>query len=364
MKTRIVTLLIVACAHHATAQLQLDQTADIISQGGTVSVMPLYQRWSLQNAAFSEASSVLTLYQPLGRSASVSLRGAYGSASGDITSLSGLADMELTGNYYIESADLILGLGVGLPSGKKKLTRNEFLTTLLISNNVFRLQVPHFGEGLRIAPSIVWALPVTDVLVVGLGASFQYRGAFSPLENFGSYDPGEEVSGTIGFDARVSETASIAGDVVYTHYGKDKVDGLEVFAPGAKVMAVAQYTATFDHDELAVMTTYRTRAKPDVAVGNLLTPLKDRIEPNQGEIKAGYTFRFSDEFAANISVEGRFFEKTSAPFSGMTLLGVGIVPEYSPGGNVAIPLRLQYFRGTGNGTMSGIEAGLGISVSY
>lgn len=366
MKLKIIFFVVLACVVEALSQPRTQQEENVVSQRGSLQILPLYQRWTLDNAAFSQASSVLSLYQPVMRDANVSMRGSFGSASGDITSLSGLADVQLSGNYYLESANLVFSLGVGIPSGKKKLTPTEFLTSMLLTNNVFRLQVPHFGTGFNFAPGLVWAIPVNDDFVLGLGATYQYRGSFSPLEGFGSYDPGDEVSGTVGLDIRIDETSSLSADVIYTYYNKDKVDGLQIFAPGGKVLAALQYKKYFNLDELFFLVTFRTKAKADIAIGNLLQPLNTRVEPNQGEVLAAYTVHFNKQIAMQFLVEGRFFQQTTAPLSGFNLFGIGIMPEFFLSESVAIPLRIKYVYGKSktNGKLSGIEAGLGVVVQY
>ncbi|MEK7249355.1 MAG: hypothetical protein AAB209_02925 [Bacteroidota bacterium] len=358
MKLNATLLALLVLAIETFAQPQSQQEANVISQRGSLQIQPLYQRWSLDSSAFSEASSVLSVYQPVSRSASLSLYGSFGSASGDVTPLRGLTDVQLSGNYYLESANLVFSLGVGIPSGKKKLAPDEFLTSILLTNNVFRLQVPHFGAGFSLSPGVIWALPLSDDFVVGLGATFQYRGPFSPLQNFGTYDPGEEVSGTIGLDVRVDETSTLSADVVYTRYGKDKLDGVEALAPGDKVFAALQFKKYFNMDQLLFLATYRTKAKAEIAPGFL--------QPNQAELFTAYTAHFTDRFAMQFSFEGRFFQETSAPFSGFRLLGAGVTPEFTISDNLTIPLRFKYTYGKGpnDAKLSGIDAGVGIVLSY
>lgn len=358
MKLTAILFILLAFVIETLAQPQTQPEGNVISRRSSLRVMPLYQRWSSDSSAFSEFSSVVSVYQPVSRNASVSLYGSFGSASGDLTSLSGAAEVQLSGNYFLESANLIFSLGLGIPSGKKKLTGDEFLTSVFITNNVFRFQVPHFGTGFNLAPGIIWALPVNDDFVLGLGASFQYRGSYNPLENLGSYDPGDEVSETVGLDVRIDETSSLSGDVVFTHYGKDKLDGSDVFSPGNKVLGVLQFKKYFSLDELLLLATFRTKAKPDIGIGN--------NQPNQAEVLGAYTAHFTDKVVVQFSLEGRFFQETTAPFSGYNLVGVGVMPEFTLSESVRVPLRIKYMNGkaTNSGALSGIEAGLGLVVSY
>lgn len=367
MKLTIVVLFFSMFVLESNAQPRADREAQLISQTGTLSVMPLYQRWSMDSVAFAEASSIVSLYYPVSREASVSLRGAFGSTSGDISSLGGVADMELSGTYHLESANLVFNLGIGIPSGKKELTADEFGTSLVLANTLFRFQIPHFGEGVRLSPGVLWALPMSEDVVLGFGLTYQYRGRFEPLQNFGKYDPGDEVSATAGFEVRIGDASSLSGDVIYTHYGVDKLNDADFFSAGDKILSVLQYRTFFDLDELLIHGTYRTRAKPDVALGRILTPLKDRLEPALGELFVSYTSEFSKNFSAQFSLEGRFFESTAVPFSGFTLVEVGVQPTFVLADGISLPLRLKYVYGnvtSTSGALSGIEAGVGLVLSY
>lgn len=364
MKYIMVSLMSVLTLTNVYGQISMDADQAVVSQRATLHVMPTYQRWTLDHSSFSEASSVLTWYQPLSAEASLSLRSAYGAVSGDVTSLRGLTDVQLSGTYYIESADLVFNLGVGIPSGKKKLTFNEFLTSVLLASNTLRPLIPNFGTGLTLSPSIAWALPLSDEVVAGLGALVLYRGEFSPLADTIRYDPGEEVSFTAGIDLQLGESASLAADVVYSVYGTDKAFGRDLLTPGKKLLAALQFQHYFDADRLLFLLTFRTRAKAEFS--NLIPQLASRTEPNQMELIGVYSAQFSKSFATQFLLEGRFFQTNSMPLSGFDLVGVGIMPEFKLSETVSLPLhaKLVYGSSAMSGTLRQIEAGLGIAINY
>jgi hypothetical protein len=364
MKHIVVSLMLVLVVASAHAQLSMDSDQNLVSQRAKLRLMPVYQRWTLANSTFSQASSVLTWYQPLSSEASLSLQSAYGSVSGDVTTLRGLADIQLSGMYYIESADLVFNVGIGIPSGKKKLTFNEFLTSALISSNTLRPLIPNFGTGVSLSPSIAWALPLSDEVVVGLGAMFLYRGEFSPLADTMRYDPGDEVSFTGGIDLQLGEAASLSSDVQYSLYGTDKSSGTDLLTPGSKLLATLQFQQFFDADRLVFLLTFRTRAKAEFS--NLVPQLAARTEPNQVELVGAYAVQFSKSFAMQFLLEGRFFQTNATPLSGFDLVGVGITPEFKLSETVSLPLQLKFVYGSSaaTGTLRQIEAGLGVAINY
>ncbi len=348
------------------AQPAPQEDDDIISQRATLQIAPLLQRWSSNGASFHESSVVLTIYQPLSRVASVSARGSFAATGGDITALRGLNDIQLSGNYYWESANLVFGLAMSLPTGKKKLSIPEFQTSTLLAENLFRFQVPNFGSGFNISPSLTWALSLSEEIVLGFGTAYQYRGEYTPIENAGNFKPGSEILGTFGMDIRMGEVSSLAFDVVYARYGKDRLNGADVFGSGDKIRAVAQFKTFFGSDQLTVLATFRSKAKAEAGFGGALNPLQQRLTPNQGELLLAYGVRFSQRISMQFALEGRFFEKTPAQFSGYTLVGIGAFPSIMLAEDVSLPLRLRYVHGSADGgtTVNGFEVGAGLAVRY
>jgi hypothetical protein len=317
-------------------------------------------------AAFSEVSVAVSLSQPIGQQASVTFRGAGASANGDVATLSGLSDSQLSFSYNAERAHLILGLGLNLPSGHTDLTSDEFETSLLLSSRVFNLQVPSFGTGFNVNPGVIWAVSLSANVVLGLAASYQYKGSFTPVEGMGSYAPGDEVVGTGGLEFRLNPTTTLSADLVFTTYGRDKLDGNEVFAAGSKVVVNAQLRKYFGHDQLWILGRYRSSAKNELAVGGSLVPEVSKTDPDNFDVLGVYTVRIDDRFSFGILGEGRFYQETDNTISGINLLGIGVSPELSLSSSVSIPARLKFQFGSmkGGRTLTGLELGVGISYAY
>lgn len=359
----------------------------ITSRRGYVTVFPVYQSWTIEDSVdFSEISTPITLYFPLSRNFGMTLRGSQAIATGDkqniaagdnLGTLRGVSDTQLSFSYHVEAANLVLNLGLNLPSGKRKLTENEFNTSILLSNNIYNIRLPNLGQGFNIAPGFTLALPVSANLVLGVGASYQIKGKFKPLSALeDDYDPGEEILATGGFDLRLSETATFSSDVIFTIFGTDKIGDKEVFAPGNRLVANVQFRKYFNFHELRFFARYRSREKNDRAIilGEKLSKEPEKTFPNQLEIMAHFRIRFGRSFYTRLLVEGRLYQEAPAfvniqdtPNSaGINLLGFGIAPEISPSSNFRIPMTFKYFTGSfkDGPKLSGFELGLGFSVSY
>ena len=351
----------------------------IISQKGYIKIMPSFQMWSIEgNYDISETSFPITVYYPISRKVNLSLRGNQANIAGDVNTLSGLTDTQLSCSYHLESAHLVFNVGLNLPSGKKELTVTEFQTSSQIAYSYFNFKVPGFGQGFNVSPGISWAFPFTDNFVFGLGANFQYKSGFKPLAGMtDDYDPGDEILLTAGFDIKLAPTTTFAADFIYTTYGEDKMGSQTVFGSGEKIMVSGMLRSYQKYNELFLMVRYRSKGKNSYAIGGIFQEEAEKTTPNYLEGIGYYKMRINDKFYLSILGEGRKFFKVdtypaNASFLGIlnslepNIIGFGISPEFAPGKNLKIPLRFKYFFGdfTGGTKITGIEAGLGVSFSF
>ena len=350
----------------------------IIGQKGYIKIMPVFQQWSIEsNYEISEVSFPTMIYYPVNRALSLSIRGNQASiihvydnnlpiVGGEKNALSGLTDAQLSASYHLENANLVFNLGLNLPSGKKELTANEFSTSSQIAYSYFNFQVPGFGQGLNVSPGISWAAPVSDNLVLGLGATYQLKGGFKPLEDMtDNYDPGDEILITGGFDIKLAPTTTFAVDVIYTTYGEDKMGSQTVFGSGDKIMVSGMLRSYQKFNELFLLVRYRSKGKNSYSILGDFQEEPEKTTPTQLEGIGYYKMRISEKFYLSILGEGRSFYATKNfpnNFPGLDIIGFGLSPEFSPSRNIKIPLRFKYFFGdfTGGTSISGIEAGVGV----
>ena len=339
----------------------------IVGQKGYLKIMPVYQQWSIEsNYDITEISFPTMVYYPVNRQFSLSLRGNQAIIGGDVNELTGLTDTQLSGSYHLENANLVFNLGLNLPSGKKELTVTEFQTSSQIAYSYFNFQVPGFGQGLNVSPGISWAAPVSGDLVLGLGATYQYKGGFKPLANMNdNYQPGNEILITGGFDIKLAPTTTFAIDVIYTTYAEDKMASQTVFGSGDKIMIGGMLRSYQKYNELFLMARYRSKAKNSYYIGGVFQEEAEKTIPNHLEIIGYYKIRTSNQLYISLLGESRTFFETDV-FPGLNIMGFGVSPEFSPSKNLKIPLRFKYFFGEfeGGTSLSGIEAGVGVSILF
>ncbi|NIR49923.1 hypothetical protein GWO43_15555 [candidate division KSB1 bacterium] len=352
---------------------------NIIEQESLLRMMPVYQSWMLDDADdFSEVTVPLSIYYPVNRNFSVTLRGNQASATGDnMETISGLTDTQLNLSYYLEPANVVLDLGLNLPSGQTKLDTSEFRTSTVISNNIFDMRTPNFGQGLNVSAGFTWAVPISEALVFGLGASYQLKGNFTPRNDFVEhYKPGDEILVTGGFDARLSPTTTLSADVIFTTFATDKLGEADIFAPGNRIVINAQFRKYFNFNEFWLFARYRSRDKNELAIflGEPLFTESERTFPNQLEIMSHYRMRFSPTITTRLLFEARFYQEapgfesfqTTLTSAGINLFGFGIAPEFALNRSLNLPIVLKYFLGSFDEgpNLTGLEIGSGLTLTF
>ena len=342
------------------------QSGDVLMAGQRlplrVNLFPIYQQFESGQVKVSEFSVPVWVYVPLDRNLGITLRTGYAVAGGDgLNTLSGLADVQAEVSYYqpLGDASLAWRLNANLPSGKQKLTLDEFETLTRLSFNQFSFQTPGLGQGLGMSPGLTLAFPVSEQVAAGLGVTYNYRGGFEPIENIvGQYDPGDELLITIGGDLRLTPTASLAANLGYTFYGVDQIGGADVYESGGKTVVQAQYRQFVGFNEIQVNALFRTRSRNSIAAaGGDLVPEEARTWPNQVALLGLYRHRFSEQVTLGTSFRFQQFDETPLFPESESLLSLSVMPVLTLSPTLQVPFRLMYRMGTA----SGFEIGAGLT---
>ncbi len=322
---------------------------DIYNQHPAVSIniMPVYENWSVNDSTdFSEFTNIISAgYNPLDYT-SVGLVTRYASAStslGNINSdLSGLSDLQLFIKQKLPDENLSFNAGVNIPSGKTKLSITEFAVSQVISQELFGLRTSNFGQGLNAFLGATWLHPVSDNVVIGAGLSYQFKSEYQPLKDVSDkYTPSNEVSLTAGLDIKLSETQTVSGDLTGIFYGSDKLNDKEIFSSGNRIVFNSMYRQFFTFDFLTINLLYRNVALDELK-GEYAVLDNEKITPNQFYIGVSYNQHFNTSFSMGYGIFSSFYEKTAGYFSGYTLYGLQLTPQFRLSSSVSVPLLLKY----------------------
>jgi hypothetical protein len=339
----------------------------IIKQKWYVVFLPTYQGWRQNGNDISQISVPVYAYAPLSRSLGLTLRNNPASATGDnLADLKGFTDTQIGLSYHLEAANLVLHLGVGVPSGLRELTIEEFQTSVALSFDYFDFRAPNFGKGFTAAPGFSWAFPASEKVVLGLGASYLYNGKYQPIAEMPQdYDAGDEIQFTAGFDILFNPTTFFTGDVIYTLYEADKLGEQEVFESGDKFVANLQFQKFFAFNELLLQAIYRGRGKNSMLVNGELQLVDKTATPDQFGLFGLYRLRIHPKFYLGFIAEGRYFQETDL-YPALFLIGGGIAPEMTLSTTVKIISRFKFLGGQfeNAGNLNGLEAGLGVRFGF
>lgn len=344
-----------------------DEIPDIISQQGAIRIGAGYQSWSSgDNFKVSELSTPVEFYLPFNSKFSLNGYLGYASVQGEnISAMYGISDALFAFSWYLENQNLLLNLDFNYPGGKQELTLKEYDASVILSQSFYAFQIPAFGQGFNFSPGFTWAVPVSEVTVLGVGASYQFRGRYIPIEGMSednAYDPGDEWLVTTGLDVQTSEMSAFSLDITYTGSGKDRIGEIDMFKAGNKVMAAAQFKAYYRYDLFQFFLRFRSRAKANF----YSLDEKIKIQPDELECIGSYRHRINAKAYLGYFLEGRAFYKNQN-FEAASQICFGVSPEIKVTEGFVIEGRLKYIIGKYplvDNSITGIEVGSGMKVLF
>lgn len=319
----------------------------------------VYQQYSDQDSRLSQIAFPITAFIPVSRSLGFTLRANPALVSGDaVTALEGMSDAQAAVSFYqpIGEGSVVLSVSSNLPSGKRELTEEEFATTALLSQDFYGFYVPVFGQGLNISPGITFAYPLGENVAGGIGASYQLKGEFKPVQNMpDAFTPGAELLITGGLDFKLNPTWALSTNLTYMLYQPDKLGDVTVYESGNQLFTSAQLLGSLGINQVRVIASFRTKAKSLLpAGGDFVTA--PRSVPQQYRLLGLYSLRIQENMRANLLAQLRHFNESDF-FSNKTLFDLGASQEYAFSEVVATVLRFKYTFGS----FPGVELGLGLS---
>ncbi len=330
-------------------------------------LFPLYQSYTDDGQRISEVSFPFWMILPLERNTTFSLAGSSASVTGDdLTDVSSFGDLQVALSHLLRtgSSTTVLSLGANIPSGNRNLAPEEFNTSVLLSQSYYDFRSPVLAQGFNVAPGVTWAYPLTESLVIGLTASYQYRGEFTPIEGGGQYNPGDEVLVVGGIDVQVNPQWSISGDAAFTAYQADKLDGVETFTSGNRVSLTLQLLNQSGFNTLHLLARYQNKTESELPTGFGPEDALLRTVPNLAEIRGSYRGRFGQTVYVTFFARGRAFGETDActvslaACDSKAFVDLGISPDLQLTDQLNLIVR-GAFR---TGDITGFELGAGLGV--
>ncbi len=374
----VVLLVTVLFFHTALAQFEqpggsksLFSGASGITFGGT------QQQWTVQDSGtIVQQSAPVSISVPLANRFLLSVTNSGAITTFDTSKVSSIADTRLSLSYVFPGEKIWLTGGVSLPTGMTHLTSSQLQLTSLISQTAFAYRVPTFGQGLSGNIAVVYAGTITRRMVVGLGASYYYKGKYEPVEASAKfeYDAGDEFSVNLGYDfISYTKIARLSFDLTATYFLEDKLNGKTVFRSGPRCVGLAAYslkTGNLNH-LLQVRVRYRL---PNTFYNGAATTTYNKTIQMEGQYSLSYPL--SQWLLGTAVGELKLFTADQIPVGGVPI-ETGKAQIGSAGADVTFlfsdifypTLNIRY--ALGNITLDnnkkdvrGIEAGLTIRIVF
>ncbi len=321
----------------------------------------VYQQYADEDRSLSQLAFPFQAFIPIVRNLGFSVRTHPVLIHADsLESVQGLSDAQAAISYYrnIGPGSVVLSLSSNLPSGKRELTEEEFATMALVSQDFYSFGVPVLGQGLNLTPGLTVAYPINDDVVFGVGASYQLKGDFKPVQNMTeSFTPGDELLLTGGVDVRVAPSWALSSNVSYIMYRDDQLGDVSVFESGDQIFVSLQLLGNLGSNQVRVMTRYRSKAKSQLPVGAGVTTAPRTI-PSQFHLSGSYRLPLSDNLRATLLARFGYYDETDF-FDSKTRVDLGAYQEYTLTDIVGAVVRFAYTFGS----FPGVELGGGIVVT-
>lgn len=330
-------------------------------------IIPVYQNWQgSDKTKIEQYSSRLLVNYYFDRSIRVSLQSGYASSNALDSKLNGVSDMQFSVNYKLIKFNTVFDAGINLPIGEERIDNEKFPSSILLSQEVFGMKIPLLGQGTNIFAGIIWAKEIIDNVAIGLGASYQIKGKYNPIAGENTiYKPSNELLLSGGLDFRINKTTNLSGDVIGIFYGKDKLNNTPAFSAGTRTIFSLIFRQYYGYNNLVVFLRFKRSAVDElINVENIIST--EKINPNSFMSFINFRHYISRHLSLYYSTEGRFYQKTTAPFSGYKVYGIGISPNISLSSNIILPVTFKYYKGNSKGfpSIHGFESSIGLSIIF
>ncbi len=344
------------------AQTEMPESSPL----GKVYMGCVVQNWRLekQKPVVNQISFPIILNEPIGEHFVLRIIHSPAQTKWDTAKITGLSDTCIQGTYLFPSRKAMLHFGLGMPTGKTRLTNSEYELAKHISTNFLRYQVPVYGQGFCAQMGGALAFELTQNVVLGIGAQYVAHGSYHPVRFTYQYDqiqkvfdepyrPGNELIGQAGVDILINEETKCIVDGEVARYERDVLAGKEVYKAGERATFGLGLYRRFQSQYLWAYAVYRIKKKPLFVQGLSSEEAQKNQEGPQLELDFVYKAVAFREGGFFLLGEGRYYqhEKGSASPGG-TLIGGGIGVQFQIFEGALADLRAKFFGGTFRGNIT------------
>lgn len=306
-----------------------------------------YQFWHADRDQVQQLSLPVTFVFPVNERLrlDVATSPAFsGIETGGTANLGGPSDTRISGSYLLGDEKFLLTFGVNVPSGKSSLKPEEFSVANILALHALDFQTPILGQGVDMSGGLVMAQRLSD-FVFGIGAGYLMRGGFKPVFNSDyEYNPGDELSFSLGVDRPLTRRSKLMFDGSYTLYSEDVANGTAVFKSGNRITFQALYYTSGEFMTYVFSVRNRMQSKNEMGSGTLI-PERENSNSNELELNGIASFALSSKASLRGALEGKLYSDNAYKRSGATVGGIGGGLSKSLGSSLVFDADFRFYLG-------------------
>ncbi len=302
-----------------------------------------YQLWKSKNDKISEFTLPVTYIYTLNSqcqlySVCAPLYSTYSKES-DYHLIS-VSDIKLGGRLLILDNRWTVIFGINFPLGKNRLNEKELKTAQVLAIPAFNFRSSDPGQGFNIQAGICSAAQFEGFLF-GWGAGFILRGGYHPFsQSSGIYNPGDELSVTLGF-----KTGAWKTDLLFIFHGSDTWESKKHFKPGTRVVMQFQYFKEFNRINLTFLASNRIKTKDKLFSDSAVLPQRILAGRDQFEIRGVLGYKLLQGNLVKGILDIRHGSQAQFKAGGALIMGIGMGADIKINPDVWCSGELGYFIG-------------------
>lgn len=223
-------------------------------QDGSVIVQPTYTGLTFGSGADKRSVTQLALpvvlLFPVGERLSIDVTTAFASsnveaAGSSASKISGLTDTQLRANYRLSGDQLLVTLGLNLPTGQYSVAEDQQEAAGQIGNDFLYYPISSMGNGFATTAGLAYARPVGD-WNLGLGGSMRKSAEFSAFEVASDdfrFQPADEYRLRLNADRPIGD-GQVSLGLTYSAFGADLAD-TTTYSTGDRIILTGGWSFPF-----------------------------------------------------------------------------------------------------------------------
>jgi hypothetical protein len=283
--------------------------------------------------------------------------------------LNTITDTRVGFKYLFLDNKGLLTLSLNLPTGKRDLEDTLFNIETQLGLGILKYRIPLLGQGFNAGGSFVYALPLNRKNILGLGAFFNYKTKYKPVNSV-DYTPGSDYGFSFSYIYQPSFNLRMNFDASYSIFSKDKISFVSVsgnteknvdldFKAGSKINLIAQLfmkTGSFQHLLFVQERLIGNNMQQSVEIDPVTHNIKyiDNDVSNGQQLDAAYniTFPLSAYISLNAQLFGRVYGAGQENWNGIIIetgasnvFGGGLGLRFSLFDNLNLDITGKYLTG-------------------